>query len=332
MKSEQTRRSARVAAADMAATAALLQVAAELGVDQFLDGGEPFTVAELAGAADTPEGPMTEYLAALLAAGLVVTTGDNGDFQAAPDYANQRNHAGYLCWALNANRPFIENAPMFFRDLDGAAKEHQRNSRRVAVSSRWIGTRDFYPAAFDLIVRSGAGHVADLGAGAAGLLIQLLSQDHGRTGMALDISESACAEARKAAERAGVAGRLEVIQRSVQSLADDPSPVAGADVIHAGFVFHDVVGDEATFDAMLRSCATALASDGFLAITDAVPYAADERERRFSALFTYLHAGFMNVRLPTEKAWIERFRAAGFSHVEVVPHEFPGGRLFIVQK
>lgn len=137
----------------------------------------------------------------------------------------------------------------------------------------------------------------------------------------------ACQEAARAALAAGVGDRLEVVERPIQSVADDPAPLAGADVIHAGFVFHDIVQEGDIFDRVLRRCREALRPGGIMAITDSVPYASAERERRFSALFTYLHAGFMNVKLPPEEDWLARFRQAGFDQAQCVPHRFPGGRL-----
>src|SRR5918999_3709986 len=306
-------------AADLAGVAGLLQIAVELGVSQFLDHGEPFSVADLATGAETPEAGMACYVEALLAAGLVQRTDVPGQFRAAPDYPERQYEAGYLSWALNANNPFIEHVHEFLRDQAGAAREYRRDGRRVAVSSRWMGTLGVYPWVFERIMDAGARRIADLGAGAAGLLIDLLRAVPSGTGIALDISPDACAEARRAAARAGVANRLQVVERSIQSLAADPGPIEGADVIHAGFVFHDVIQDEAVYAEMLRSCRAALAPGGFMAINDVVPYVPEERERRFSALFSYLHAGFMNVRLPTEKEWLEKFYNAGFSQVECVP-------------
>jgi hypothetical protein len=66
-----------------------------------------------------------------------------------------------------------------------------------------------------------------------------------------------------------------------------------------------------------------------LIVTDGVPYAANPRERTFSALFTYLHAGFMGVRLPTEEQWQAAFHSAGFSEVSCHRLRFPTGRLFV---
>jgi hypothetical protein len=148
-------------------------------------------------------------------------------------------------------------------------------------------------------------------------------------GVALDLSDAACAEAARAAERAGVADRLDVVNRSIESLADDRSPVRGAEVVHAGYVLHDVVGDEAVIDAVLRACRTSAAPGCRLVVTDAVPYAGNPRERAFSALFTYLHASAMDVRLPTEEQWEATFRRTGFTDVTCVPHRMPGGRMFV---
>lgn len=319
-------------AADLAAVAALLQIGAEIGVDRLLDSGDAFSAAELARIADLPQAGVDDYLAALVAAGLVVGTEAPDRFQAAEDYPDRRYAAGYLSWAMSANGPFLVNAREFLADRDAAARVHRRNGRRVAVSSRWIGERAFYPPIVDRVVSAGASHVADLGAGAGGLLVRLLGQDPARTGVALDSSGAACAAAREAAAAAGVDDRLQVVERTVQSLADDPGPVEGANAVLACFVMHDIVADASVAKAVLGACRDALAPGGFMAVADAVSYAPDPVERRFSALFTYLHASFMSVTLPSERHWLDTFQAAGFSKTECVPLGVPGGRLFVADR
>jgi SAM-dependent methyltransferase len=319
-------------AADLAATAALLQIGAELGVDQALDSGTAFSAASLAQLAHVPEEAMAGYLTALAAAGLVVNTGLPGEFQAAPDYADRRYASGYLSWALSANGPLIENARQYFLHPVSAAAEYRRDGRRVAVSSRWIGERAFYPVIVGKIVSAGATRVADLGAGAAGLLIGLLQQDSARSGVAVDISAAACAAAREAAARAGVGDRLEVAERSVESLVDEAGPIKGVEAIHAGFVMHDIAQDDVLFGEVLRTCREALAPQGFMTIADAIPYAEDEHERQFSALFTYLHSTFMGVRLPTAEKWTSMLYTAGFSNVELIVPMVPGGRIFVATR
>lgn len=318
-------------AADLAAVAALLEMADRLGIVPLLERGEPVTTAQLAAAADVPEEGMAGFVATLVAAALLEPAGVK-EFRVADDFADRIHASGYLYWSLRANQPYVEHPAEFLRDPAGAAALYRRDGREVAVSSRWIGSQGFYPAATEAILAARPRRIADLGAGAAGLLVDLLGRLPETTGVALDMSAGACREASRAARAAGVGDRLEVVERPIQSLADDPAPVAGADVIHAGFVFHDIVREGDVFDRVLRRCREALRPGGIMAITDAVPYAPDGRERRFSALFTYLHAGFMEVELPPEEEWLERFRRAGFDQARCVPHRFPGGRLFIAAK
>jgi SAM-dependent methyltransferase len=318
-------------AADLAATAALLEIAEELGIFGHLESGRPVTAEELAVAAGTPVSPMKTFLDALAAAGLVTRDGLSPSVRVTEAFPKLRAAAGYLCWALKANRPFIENSLAFFKDHDAASGRYARDSRAVAVTSRWVGSADFYPEDLACLLNARPSHLVDLGAGAAGLLIAVLTKLPDATGVALDISSAACAVAAKVAEEAGVADRLRVVPRSIESLIDDPSPIAGADAIHSGFALHDLCADPETFAAVLRSCQKALAPGGFLAVTDAVPYSDANRERMFSSLFSYLHEGFMNVRLPTEETWREIFLAAGFSDVQTISHKMPGARLFIVK-
>ncbi|MEU4473961.1 class I SAM-dependent methyltransferase [Micromonospora sp. NPDC023888] len=318
--------------ADVAAVAALLQIGAEIGVDQVLDAEEPFSAADVAKVVDVPVAGIDGYLGALLAAGLIVQAEVPGTFQVAADYPELRYQAGYVSWAMNANGPFIDNARAFLTDPAGAAEVHRRNGRRVAVSSRWIGARAFYPQLIEQVAASGALRVADLGAGAGGLLIRLLQEDPARTGTAVDSSGAACAAARQAALAGGVHDRLTVVERQIESLVDDPGPVAGAEAILACYVMHDIVADRRIALGVLGALRDALAPGGFLAVADAVAYARQPEERTFSALFTYLHATFMSVVLPTEQEWLDTFEAAGFSTTRMVPIGLPGGRLFVATR
>ncbi|MFE3828675.1 methyltransferase [Streptomyces sp. NPDC059092] len=317
------------AAADLAADAALLEIAEELGLSDLLDRGEPFTLAEAAALAAVPEEGAARYLRALVSAGLISGDGDTGPYSPGADLADRRYRAGYLSWALNANRPYIDHAALFMRDPKRAGATYSRDGRRVAVSSRWIGSRGFYPGVVEEIVSGAPRRIVDLGAGAGGLLLRLLGSLPGSTGLALDLSGAACEEARRAARRAGLADRLDVVHRSIESLADDPGPVRGADVVHAGFVLHDVVGRPEVLDGVLRACRASLTEGGRMVVTDAVPYVAEPRERGFSALFSYLHASSMEVNLPPKDTWHEAFRRAGFTDVSSTPLRMPGSRVFV---
>ena len=136
---------------------------------------------------------------------------------------------------------------------------------------------------------------------------------------------------RHAAAGAGLEPRLDIIESPIQALADDPSPLTGADVIHAGFVLHDLMpDDEPALDRLLAACREA-SPKATLIVVDAVPFAKDEQERLFSAAFSYLHHGFMGRELQSEIAWSERLARAGFGAVEVSKLGIPGGRLFLAR-
>jgi SAM-dependent methyltransferase len=304
-------------------------MAEELGLSALLDRGTPFTLDEVTAAAGVPEAGALSFLDALLAAGLVERGADAREFAPCADLADRRYQAGYLSWSLNANRPYVDHAAEFLREPTAAARRYQRDGRRVAISSRWIGSRGFYPGVISEITSRKPQRIVDLGAGAGGLLIHLLTTLPSSTGLALDLSAAACEEAERAARRADVHDRFTVVNRAIESLVDDPEPVRDADVVHAGFVLHDVIGDTELADGILRTCRESLADGGHLVVTDAVPYVDNPRERAFSALFTYLHASSMGVRLPSEDQWRAAFERAGFTDVTSTALRMPGSRVFV---
>ncbi|WP_367127824.1 class I SAM-dependent methyltransferase [Saccharothrix sp. HUAS TT1] len=321
-------------APDIAAAAALLEIGDRLGVLERIGAGQDFTADDLASIADLPVDGVARYAEALAAGGIVERVGAGGrTFRAVPDFAVIQHQAGYLSWTMNANRPFIEHAREFLTDFDSARAAHTRDGRQVAVSSQWMGSLAFYPAAFQAITEARPERVVDLGAGTCRLLIELLTMFPGTTGVGLDIDDQACAAASEAAKHAGVDDRLTVVRRPIQSVATDTGPLLDADVIHAGFVFHDLLPDEEEVaDAVLANCRDALRPDGLLAITEAVPYLDNDRERRFSSIVTYFHREFMHRKLLSVAEWEDKLTSAGFSRVDTVELGFPTGRLFLARK
>jgi SAM-dependent methyltransferase len=321
-------------AADIAAAAALLEIGDRLGVLVHLERGELVDAQDLAATTGLPADGVANYLEAMWSAGLLdEDAADSGKFRVTEDYQRVRYESGYLSWALNANRPFIENAEFFLRSPQEARARHARDGRQVAVSSQWMGSEGFYAGALGTIVDAKPSRIVDLGAGTARLVIEVLQTLPGSTGVALDLDGPACEEARLRGEQAGVGDRLTVVERSIQSVATDPSPLADADVIHAGFVFHDMMPEEEDVaDAVFANCRDSLNPGGIMALTEAVPYVRNERERRFSAIVTYYHRQYMGRRLLTADEWSDKLRSAGFSDVRVVVPRFPTGRIVVATR
>lgn len=318
----------------IAAAAALLEMGDRLGLLDGIVPGETFEAGRLAELAGLPEAGVAGYLEAMESAGLVTAVGTApGAFVTVPDFDRIQHQAGYVSWVMNANRPFIENARAYLTDPDLPTGAYDRDGRQVAVSSQWMGSKAFYPAALEAVFDAKPERIADLGAGTCRLLIETLQQFPSCTAVGLDLDGPSCRAAEAAARQAGVADRLEVVERSIQSVAEDPTPVRGTDVIHAGFVFHDMMPDEEEIaDAVLANCRDSLRPGGVMAITDAVPYLRNERERRFSAIVTYYHQTFMKRRLLSEEEWIAKLRQAGFGDVKAVELGFPTGRLFLATR
>ena len=124
-----------------------------------------------------------------------------------------------------------------------------------------------------------------------------------------------------------------VARSSTKSAADDPSPLVGADVIHGGFAFNDIMLDEQdTPDRVLANYREALRPGGTMAMADAMPYLRNERERRLSAAVTYYHRQFIERRLVSEDEWRDKLSSPLFTHLESIQLAFPTGRLLVAQR
>ncbi|MFD0448116.1 methyltransferase [Streptomyces indonesiensis] len=180
----------------------------------------------------------------------------------APTWPTAGTRLGYLSWALNANRPYIDNATSFLREPRRQARSTSGTGAgwrsRPAGSGRTAST----PASSRRSPAANRGGSWISAREPHGLLIHLLTALPDSTGLALDLSAAACEEAERAARRAEVGDRLEVVNRSIESLVEDHSPVRDADVVHAGFVMHDVVSRPDVLDGVLRACRASIADGG----------------------------------------------------------------------
>lgn len=316
-------------ASDIAATAAFLEIGDRLGILPLISDGARADAGAIARSVDLPLEAVAAYLDAMWHAGLVERLAE-GEYRSVADLPGLRTEAGYVSWALNANRPYLEHAREFLTGFEEASRRHRRDGRQVAVSTWWMGATAFLPEAAEAILEARPRHFVDLGAGAGRLAVEVLRAFPGSTALALDASREACDETRRHAVDAGVSNRLIVVERSIRSVAEDPDVVAGADVVHAGFVLHDLLpGETNLVDRLLRASREALAPGGRMVVDETVPFVDNERERRFSAIVTYLHQQYMGRCLMDEAGWRAVLLGAGFASVvgRVLP--VPAGRQLI---
>ena len=321
----------------LAAWAALLEIADRVGVVNLIATGRQFEVSDLCALTGLPADGLAGFCEALEAAALICPAGEAptrmGPFVAVKGFDRIQHQAGFFSWTMNANRPFIERAREFLSDANKPSGVALRDGREVAVSSQWMGMKAFYPAALRAILERRPRKVVDLGSGTCRLLIEILQMLPLCRGVGLDLDAAGCCEARAAANRAHVGDRLTVLERSIQSIADEPEALQDADVVHGGFVFHDMMPEEeSTADQVLLNCFRAIRPGGIVALTEAVPYVRNERERQFSAIVTYYHRQFMKRQLLNETEWTAKLSKAGFEPVETVKLAFHTGRLFIGHK
>jgi predicted O-methyltransferase YrrM len=319
------------AAQTLAGRAVLLEIGAKLGVLDPLLTSEEISVADVASRSGVKASLVSAYYLALAQAGLTIPRKDAAGvvtrYSASNEMKKAVNDAGYVLWGVMSCAPLISNAMAFADDLTSAARDHVRDGEHVARTSKWMGEQDFYPHAERAILAARPKKIVDLGSGTCGLLMRCLRKLPDATAVGIDINADACAKASSIIQANELSHRIQVIQAPIQSLIDDPTPVEGADVIHGGFVFHDLMPDEeATLDALLRTfCKRAR---GTLVVVDAVPYGQNPGEEAFSAAFTFLHNHFMGRQLMTESQWKAKLLSAGYDTVDVSRLGISGGRIF----
>lgn len=316
---------------DLTGRAILLEIGEKLGIlDHILLKHSGLQAQDLSRLGGLPQSIVESYLFALAHTGLLVAKDDDSaqrTYDVSPQLATAINDAGYLLWGLMSCAPLIANAASFARDYDFAERAYVRDGEHVARTSRWMGEQDFYPHAEKAILDRKPCKIVDLGSGSCGLLIRCLRRLPHSVGVGIDLSKKACDRARQALIAEGLDGRIRIINAPIQNLIQNPDPLRDAELIHAGFVFHDLMPhEERTLDQLLVTF-QCHAPQATLVIVDAVPFADASAEGAFSTAFTFLHKHFMNRKLMTQNEWEIKIAAAGYTRLDVSPLGISGGRI-----
>ncbi|YCH20246.1 methyltransferase domain-containing protein [Pseudomonas sp. D1-3] len=316
----------------LAGAAVFLEIAAELNIVDILRGSGTFTQHDIENdGLNSPEA-MSKYIEALASAGLIVCVGnDPVTYRKSDDFEEIVNHVGYVSWALRSCSPLIENAPAFLADTVGAQRKYPRNGKSVARTSQWMGFQSFYPVPEDTIVELNPRKVVDLGSGSGSLLVKLMKRLPEASGLGVDISESAVEYALEFVRQHGMSDRISFVQAPIQDLSFRPELLEEADLIHGGFVFHDLLPqDDDALDSFFEFVATKPLKCS-LVFVDAVPHSEINSEKIFTAAFNYLHEQFMSRKLLSEAQWTKKLKNAGFSRIYSRKLDHPGGRMFIAK-
>ena len=313
--------------------AILMELGAQYGVLDAIRAANQISVDELQKISRVTGTTLAAYLDTLAQAGLLQrkNTSTPAAYQISNEFESIVNHVGYVAWALSACAPLINNALAFATDNDGAQARFPRDGGVVARTSQWMGATSFYPQPEDAIVRLNPRRIMDLGSGSGSLLTRLVRRVKGSSGIGIDLSEQATAQAQELARLNNLDQRLEFIHSPIQAIMDNPHYLEGVEVVHAGFVLHDLLpAEEAALDGLLRAIRSQTSVRAFV-IVDAIPCAPDEWERVFAAAFNHLHAHFMSRRLLAEDEWRTKLTDAGFRHVVIETLNHPGGRMIIAR-
>ena len=256
----------------------------------------------------------------------------NGGHELTPLAAAIRSDIGYLVWlssgyglTLSAVGDFLVGARRYGSGID-------RDGRGVAVGSAIVGARDLVPSAQELMRGVSFRRVLDLGCGNARFLLSVCRAS-GATGLGLDVSAQACAEAEREIARQGDDVRVSVRCADAGDLGGIPE-LESTDLVITFFLLHEILADgHPALVRYLRRMADRLPAGAHLLAAEVSPPdpALAPGSQLFSPEFTLVHA-IMRQRLMDECGWHETFAAGGFEMVRAVRPRMPGGLLMLVRK
>lgn len=321
-------------AQDLAGKAILFEIGAQAGILEHLEYKNDISVKHLSKSLNISEDFIKTFFDIFENLGLIQKSQSNDNeflYNILPSYSEEKNKIGYISWGMVSCAPLLMNTNAFTRNFHDAVEKHTRCGEHVARTSKWMGEIDFYPHAENIIKQLNPKKVIDLGSGTCGLLIRLVQLLPGLQGVGVDISKDACNKAMTHLKELRLDNQIKVVLSPIQNLINDPEVFRNADVVHAGFVFHDLLPDEEETLDKLLSYINKAAPDATLVIVDAVPFSQNDTEISFSSAFTFLHKFFMGRKLLSELEWQNKLNKAGFQNVQIHKLGISGGRIFIAK-
>ena len=141
---------------------------------------------------------------------------------------------GYSC--------LLSNLLPALRKEERYGVDFERPGDMVARGS-YIATRANYPWILSELSALGVEVVADLGCGAAHILIDFCGRRAELQGVGIDISPEALTEARRAVEDAGLTDRIRLIEGDITRPRDYAAQLGDVQAFNANFVLHEFLRD-----------------------------------------------------------------------------------------
>ena len=157
----------------------------------------------------------------------------------------------------------------------------------------------------------------DLGCGSGEFLISRVRQHPQRRGIGVDVASAACELARENVEKAGLSGRIQIIQADAKAAADHTNDKA--DLVCLKFCLHDLVSADAS---AFSNVVELMRPGGRIVIAEVEP-ASSASTSCFRTGFAWLHS-LMGQRLLRQDEWARAFKSCGLRILGVATTGMPG--------
>lgn len=236
---------------------------------------------------------------------------------------------GYLVWLVGGYGEPLRRLDSFLGNGQRYGVDYVRDGKWVAGGAALLGGKDMVPYARELMHQFTFRRVLDLGCGNARFLINAC-REFGVSGVGVDISPEACADARQAVADAGLADRIEIAQTDASALAEiDALP--RTDLVVTFFLLHEILAHG--LDVLveyLGDLRRRLPAGAHLLTAEVEPPVDQPDTQRFTPEFTYVHA-LMRQTLLSADDWANALQDGGFTVQQVRGNDMPGGVLLLAQ-
>ena len=238
---------------------------------------------------------------------------------------------GYLVWLGGGYGEPLARLGDLIAGSQHFGVEVDRNVRWVAVGTAEAGQRDLRPEVLALLREIQFDRVVDIGCGNGHFLISLCEL-MGASGIGVDISPDACAEAVDEVSGAGLLDRIQIVQADARDVSAIPD-LETVQLVVTFFFLHEVL--EAGYQVLvdyLRALAQRLPAGAHLITAEIAPPRADHGTGELIAPEYAMTQALMEQRLFDERQWRQVFTEAGFEIQRFVRPNLPEGQLILARK